>query len=209
MILVTPDGRMLAFIAPRPQHMRMKTLTRRFGMVLLIVAAALAAAGFAETNGRATSIDGLKYQFFSKPKIHREGSYGNWFPSASLKYKLSANFDAQLGFSSTIRRPTFRDVAGVWVINDDNLTVSAPNTSLKPETSRNLAARLAYYFEPVGLVEVSAFLKQITNYTRSIDGIVATGEDNGFEGQFAGYTLRQTRNVGSARIRGVGQVTVT
>ena len=121
----------------------------------------LAAAGFAETNGRATSIDGLKYQFFSKPKIHREGSYGNWFPSASLKYKLSANFDAQLGFSSTIRRPTFRDVAGVWVINDDNLTVSAPNTSLKPETSRNLAARLAYYFEPVGILAANVYQNQV------------------------------------------------
>ena len=43
MILVTPDGRMLAFIAPRPQHMRMKTLKRRFGMVLLMVAAVLTA----------------------------------------------------------------------------------------------------------------------------------------------------------------------
>ena len=43
MILVTLDGRMLAFIAPRPQHMRMKTLKRRFGMVLLMVAAVLTA----------------------------------------------------------------------------------------------------------------------------------------------------------------------
>ncbi len=121
----------------------------------------LAAAGFAETSGRATTIDGLKYQFFSQPKVHRTGDYGNNFPSASLKYKINHNFDAQLGFSSTIRRPTFRDVAGVWVINDDALTVSAPNTSLKPETSKNLAARLAYYFEPVGILAANVYQNNV------------------------------------------------
>ncbi|MBM3841755.1 MAG: hypothetical protein FJ397_00605 [Verrucomicrobia bacterium] len=121
----------------------------------------LAAAGFAETNGRATTIDGLKYQFFSQPKIHRTGAYDNLFPSASLKFKAGPNLDAQLGFSSTIRRPTFRDVAGVWVINDDNLTVSAPNTGLQPETSRNLAARLAYYFEPVGILAANVYQNNV------------------------------------------------
>jgi len=123
--------------------------------------AELAGAGFPETSGRASTIPGLEYQFFSKPKIHRKGDYGNLFPSASLKYKISPNLDAQLGFSSTIRRPTFRDVAGVWVINDDNLTVSAPNTSLKPETSRNLAARLAYYFEPVGILAANVYQNNV------------------------------------------------
>ena len=119
--------------------------------------AELAAAGFAETNGRATTIPGLQYQFLSNSKVHRTGGYDNMFPSASLKYKITQNFDAQIGFSSTIRRPTFRDVAGVWVINDDNLTVSAPNPTLQPETSKNLAARLAYYFEPVGIVAANVY----------------------------------------------------
>ncbi|MBL9211736.1 MAG: TonB-dependent receptor [Opitutaceae bacterium] len=123
--------------------------------------AELARAGFAETAGRATTIPGLEYQFFSKPKIHRTGGYHNMFPSASIKYKINQHFDAQLGFSSTIRRPTFRDVAGVWVINDDNLTVSAPNTALKPETSKNLAARLAYYFEPVGILAANVYQNNV------------------------------------------------
>ena len=123
--------------------------------------AELAAAGFAETAGRATTIPGLEYQYFSKPRVHHEGGYNNMFPSASLKYKISQNFDAQLGFSSTIRRPTFRDVAGVWSINDDALTVTAPNTSLKPETSKNLAARIAYYFEPVGILAANVYQNNV------------------------------------------------
>ncbi|MBI5768138.1 MAG: TonB-dependent receptor [Verrucomicrobia bacterium] len=136
-------------------------------------------AGFADTAGRASTIDGLKYQFFSKPKIHREGGYGNWFPSASLKYAVNRNLDLQFGFSTTIRRPTFRDLAGVWVINDDALTVSAPNPQLQPETSRNYSARAAYYFEPVGVLAVNAF-------QNSVKGLFLTGNKTATEFGYSG-----------------------
>ena len=121
----------------------------------------LAAAGFAEANGIASTIPGLEYQYFSKSKIHRTGTYSNLFPSGSLKYRFNRNLDLHLGFSSTIRRPTFRDLAGVWIINDENLTVSAPNPSLKPERSKNFSARLAYYFEPVGIFAINAFQNNV------------------------------------------------
>ncbi len=123
--------------------------------------AELARAGFAEVNGRATTIDGLKYQYFSKPKVHREGSYHNYFPSAALKYKISPNFDVQFGFSSTIRRPTFRDISGVLDVNDEALTVRTPNPSLQPETSRNFAGRVAYYFEPVGILAANVYQNNV------------------------------------------------
>jgi iron complex outermembrane recepter protein len=123
--------------------------------------AELAAAGFAETSGRATTIEGIKYQFTSKPRVHRTNSYDHFFPSASIKYKISSNLDAQLGFSSTIRRPPFRDVAGVFAVNDDNLTVTAPNPLLKPETSKNIAARIAYYFEPIGILAANVYQNNV------------------------------------------------
>jgi iron complex outermembrane receptor protein len=123
--------------------------------------AELAAAGFAETAGRATTIEGIKYQYTSKPRVHRTNDYGNMFPSASLKYKINENFDAQLGFSSTIRRPPFRDIAGIFSINDDNLTVTAPNALLKPETSKNISARLAYYLAPVGILAVNVYQNNV------------------------------------------------
>jgi TonB-dependent receptor len=129
--------------------------------------AEVVAAGFTEAAGRATTIPGLQYQYFSQPKIHREGGYDNWFPSASIKYKFSRNFDFHFGYSSTIRRPTIRDLAGVWSINDDNLTVSAPNPRLQPETSDNLAARVAYYFEPVGLLGFNLFQNTVQGLHRS------------------------------------------
>jgi TonB-dependent receptor len=142
--------------------------------------AELARAGFAETNGRATTIDGLKYQYFSKPKVHRVGSYDNYFPSASVKYKINQNFDAQFGFSSTIRRPTFRDISGVWDINDDALTVRLPNPSLNPETSRNFAARLAYYFEPVGILAANVYQNNVKGLFISN---TLTAQEYGYNGE--------------------------
>ena len=82
--------------------------------------------------------------------MKRIGEYANLFPSASLKYNLLRNLDVHLGFSSTIRRPSYVNLSGVWIIDDFPPTVTAPNPGLKPETSDNYAARLAYYFEPVG-----------------------------------------------------------
>ena len=43
--------------------------------------------------------------------------------------------DFHFGFSSTIRRPSYVNLAGVWIINETNLTVTTPNPGLKPETS--------------------------------------------------------------------------
>ena len=109
------------------------------------------AAGFpVGANGIATTIPGLQYQFLSQPRVKRDGQYDNFFPSASAKLNLARNLDLHLGYSATIRRPSYVNVAGVWTINESALTVTSPNPSLKPETSENYAARLAYYFEPVG-----------------------------------------------------------
>ena len=63
--------------------------------------------------------------------------------------------------SSTIRRPTYANLAGVWLINDETLRVTAPNPGLLPETSDNFAVRLAYYFEPVGQLAVSFFQNEV------------------------------------------------
>jgi outer membrane receptor protein involved in Fe transport len=120
-------------------------------------------AGFPVSAGRASTIPGVEYQFLSRPRVHRTGEYDNVFPSGSLKYRLSPNFDLHFGYSSTIRRPSFVHVAGVWLVDDAALTVTAPNAKLKPETSDNYATRLAYYFEPVGQLAVTFTQRDVTN----------------------------------------------
>ena len=76
------------------------------------------------------------------------------------------------------------------------------NPDLKPYHTDNFEVSVEKYFEPVGLFSVGAFLKQISNYSRSFAATVPTEGIDG-NGLYAGYTLTTTRNIGDARVRGI------
>lgn len=150
------------------------------------------AAGFpVATTGRASTIPGLEYQFLSQPRIHRQGGYDNFFPSASAKYRLQESLDCSVGYSHTIRRPTFRDISGVWVINEDAETVTVPNPNLRPEISDNVSARLAYYFEPAGTLGISVSQNEVKGAAATAR---QTAEQFGYgnDPEFASYTFITT-----------------
>ena len=146
----------------------------------------LAAGYTVDATGRATTVPGLVYQFTSQPKIERSGSGQNLFPSASAKHSIASNLQFQVGFTQAIRRPNYNDLGGIVVIDENALTINVPNQNLKPELSNNFAARLAYYFEPVGNLSVSAFQNQIkdTVATTSLHS-----EDTIFGADYPGYTV--------------------
>lgn len=153
------------------------------------------AAGYAvsATTGRATTIDGMKYQFESKPRVDREGSYDYFFPSASMKFAITDSLDLQIGYSRTIRRPEVNVLAGVWSVNDETQVITAPNPNLEPELSDNISVRLAKYFEPVGLIAVNYYQNKVTGLFQTEE---MTAEDFGYSGaEYAGYTFRTTRTV--------------
>jgi TonB-dependent receptor len=158
-----------------------------------LTAAEVRAAGYQVSAGRATTIPGIAYQYLSNPRIHHRGGYENFFPSSSLKYKFSDRFDAHLGFSRTIRRPNFRDIAGVWEVDDDRLRVNAPNPNLTPEMSNNLSARFAYYFEPVGIIAVNFFENTVKGLYISSE---MTPKEYGYTGDLdlTNYTILSTVN---------------
>ncbi len=159
-------------------------------------------AGFpVNAAGRATTIPGIEYQFLSRPRIHRIGQYDNLFPSASLKYAVVPNLDLHFGYSATIRRPSYTNLAGVWLVNDDALTVSAPNAGLKPETSHNFAARAAYYFEPVGQL-AATFTQRVVKDLFITDRL--TAQEFGYTGndELVNYEFITTTNSpGTIKIR--------
>jgi iron complex outermembrane recepter protein len=164
-------------------------------------AAEVRAAGYAvsATTGRATTLEGIKYQYETKPKVDRKGRYDYFFPSASLKFAISDSTDLQIGYSRTIRRPEVNVLAGVWSANDETMVVTAPNPGLEPEISDNLSIRVAKYFEPVGLIAFNY-------YRNSVKGLFQTEEmsadEFGYTGQeYAGYTFRTTRTVDGQSIR--------
>ena len=160
-----------------------------------LTAAQVLAAGYpiSPTTRRATTIPGMNYQFFSQPRTTRTGDYANFFPSASLKYSLRPNLQAQVGYSYAISRPPVDALAGVWSINDQALIITAPNPNLKPEKSDNYVARLAYYFEPVGSF---TFLVQQTEISDQRVTVRGKAEDFGFENdpEYAGYEYQSVTN---------------
>lgn len=148
-----------------------------------ISAAEVLRAGFPVVNGRATTIPGIQYQFLSRPKVERSGSYKRLFPSASFKLDVRENLQLQLGYSTTMRRPSPSDVVGTVIVNEVTSTVSVPNPNLKPEKSENFSGRVAYYFEPVGLFAVNVFQNTVkglhrgTNLTAAEYGYPGIGSD--------------------------------
>ena len=159
------------------------------------------AAGF-PVNTRATTIPGIDYQFLSRPRIKREGGYDNLFPSASFKYDFTPQLNFHAGYSSTIRRPTVSDVAGVWLVNDLTSRATVPNAQLRPETSDNTSVRLAYYFEPVGIVGVSVYQNSVRDLHRTNE--LSAEQFGNTDPDLDSYRFITTSNTpGLVRIRGL------
>lgn len=142
------------------------------------------AAGYAVSpgDGRATTIEGLEYQYMTRPRVERKGDYDQFFPSASIKYGFTDSLDLIAGYSKTIQRPEVGDLAGVWSINyesDDGVLLDAPNQNLAPEISDNFSIRLVKYFEPVGLISLNYFRNKVDGL---INVVNLSPEDFGYVG---------------------------
>lgn len=133
----------------------------------------------------------------------RSNKYDNVFPGAHLVYEAPSDIQVRASYSTSITRPTPTLLLPNVSPNDNNDTVSAGNPALKPYTSDNFDVSFAKYFSGVGQVSAGVFQKNIKDYFRAFQSTIPTGPDNGFGGDYGGWTLTQNRNVGSARIRGV------
>jgi outer membrane receptor protein involved in Fe transport len=159
-----------------------------------LTAAEVVAAGYpiATATRRASTIDGMRYQYFSRSRVSRDGVYDNFFPSLGAKYTLRPNLHAQAGYSKAISRPPIDALAGVWNINDVALLITAPNPNLLPEKTDNYVARLAYYFEPVGSLTVLVQQTEITNQRVTVRG---RAEDFGFnDPEYENYEFQSVLN---------------
>jgi TonB-dependent receptor len=170
---------------------RSATISKQYDPV---PAAEVLARGFPiGANRRATTIPGLDFQYGSRPRVKRYGEYDNFFPSLSLKCAIRPNLQAQFGYSHSISRPPVSALAGVWVVDDVNLVVTAPNTNLKPELSDNHVARIAYYFEPVGSLTFLVQQNEITD-VREARRFSADEFGYGDDPAYEGYEFVSTIN---------------
>jgi iron complex outermembrane recepter protein len=133
-----------------------------------------------------------------------EGRYRNYFPSIHLKYQPLPGLVTRASWSNGIGRPRFDSIIPNNNVNDDAARVTASNPNLKPQYSDNYDLSVEYYFPSQGMVSLGAFRKKIEDYIQTDSSqVIGPGPNNGFDGQYEGYTLVTQRNAGFAQIDGI------
>jgi iron complex outermembrane recepter protein len=132
------------------------------------------------------------------------GEYSDPFPSAHVFHDITANLKARMSYSTSFGRPAFTELLPNETIDENNNRLTRNNPSLKPQMATNWDASLEYYFEPVGALTVGWFHKRIKDYIlRNQEiGVVPTGLDNGYNGEYEGWTERTSVNGGTAIAQG-------
>lgn len=137
-------------------------------------------------------------------RLTNKGRYRVVLPGFHLKYEPLPNLVTRASWSTGVGRPGFGSIIPNDTVNDDTLRVTSSNPNLEPQRGDNYDLTAEYYFRPQGTVSVGAFRKKIRDYIYTDTGqIIGNGPDNGFDGQYAGYTLTTQRNGGSAEIEGL------
>jgi TonB-dependent receptor len=132
------------------------------------------------------------------------GSYTKSFPSAHLTHDLTSNLKARLSWSTSFGRPPLNNALPNETISEANQTLTVNNPSLLPQTAATWDATLEYYFEPVGTLSIGWFNKTIEDYivTGTNAGTIGTGSDNGYNGEYPGFTRLTSSNAGTAKVQG-------
>jgi TonB-dependent receptor len=129
--------------------------------------------------------------------------YSGVFPGLHLRWEPRRGLVGRASYSTSTGRPNIGSIIPDTDINDTTQVIALNNTGLKPQSGRSVNAGLQYYFEPAGVISANIFHTRITDFIYTSSRIVGSGAGNGFEGNYAGYTLNTQANGGSATIKGV------
>lgn len=137
--------------------------------------------------------DFIKPQYFP---LSRKSTYSDYYPNLQARYNLTDNLILRSAYTQTIGRPDFGSLLPGDTVNDTNLTISRTNPDLKPFNAKSYDISMEYYIDKsTGQITASVFRKDISNYTQSVQFPLPGGADNGYDGQYAGYTVTTTQNI--------------
>ena len=84
-------------------------------------------------------------------------------PAGTLTWNFADDLQLRVGYSQTIARPQFRELARTPFIDPDTDRVFEGNPFLTDTEFTNYDARVEYYFGRSQFVTAGAFYKEITN----------------------------------------------
>lgn len=137
-------------------------------------------------------------------RYKNEGKYGQNFPSVHAWYDITPDMKARAAWTTGFARPTLANYVTALSFNDTNQTVTFGNPDLKPVQSTNWDFSLEYYFKHSSSLTLGWFHKTLDDYVADGQeiGVVGAGPDNGFDGDYSGYTILSRANVGTAKVQG-------
>ena len=133
-----------------------------------------------------------------------QGDYRNVFPGLHFVYEPFESLLVRASYNKSITRPPTANLLPSVTENPDANppTITLGNPGLRPYTSDNFEIGVEKYFEPVGVVSVNVFRKNIANYFRTFTRDLGPDGLDG-QGSYANYRLSQALNIGQARVQGI------
>ncbi|MCG7349612.1 TonB-dependent receptor [Sphingomonas sp. ACRSK] len=125
----------------------------------------------------------------------KTGGYRHFLPSLLVTNAFSDAIRLKAGYSRTLGRPAFGDIARAESRNVQNLTISRGNPDLRPRRSDNFDLAAEYFFDQGGLISFGGFYKTIK------DDIYTTSSEQVIDG--VTYLVSQPNNASSATMRGL------
>jgi TonB-dependent receptor len=132
-------------------------------------------------------------------------NYTDYFPNFQTTYRFTPDLLFRGAVTRSMSRPGVQSILPNTTVNDTAVipNVSVNNTGLLPTYSRNIDLQFELYTRPAGTISVGWFRKTITNYIINDVSVIEPGMDNGFDGQYAGYTLNTQDNGGKGQFEGL------
>lgn len=121
----------------------------------------------------------VRYTDVGAPTTVLENSY--WLPAATLTWNFADDLQMRMGYSQTIARPQFRELAFTPYIDPDTDREFIGNPYLTDTELQNYDARVEYYFGTNQFVTFGVFYKQID---RPIEEVVVTQDGTSTQTRF-------------------------
>ena len=102
-----------------------------------------------------------------------------FLPAATITWNPTGNFQLRAGFSQTIVRPQFREIAPISFNNPDTDIRTFGNLFLQNSEIDNFDARIEWYFNRGEFLTIGGFYKDISNPIEEINASALGGGDQG------------------------------
>jgi iron complex outermembrane recepter protein len=92
--------------------------------------------------------------------------HNDLLPSLNVRWEVEPKMVARFGLTRTLGRANYNELAGAVTLNNTLLTGTSGNPLLKPTTSTNVDASLAYYFDRSTYLYAAIFGQNIRDYVK-------------------------------------------